>query len=315
MRIVFMGTPDFSVPVLEALVEGGHQVIAAVTQPDRPKGRGKAVMMSPVKEKALALGIPVYQPLKAREESFIRQMEELSPDAAVVVAFGQILPQRILDIPKYGCINIHASLLPKYRGSAPIQWAVINGEKETGITTMKMDAGVDTGDMLEQAAVPLSPQETGGSLHEKLSAMAGPLILSTLEKLQAGSIIPVPQPEKGSSHAKMLTKEMGWIDWSWDAQRIERLIRGLNPWPSAYTQLNGKTLKLWEAEVLQEEYEGQNGQVVKSDKKHLYVKTGKGTLSIRSLQLEGKKRMDTETFLRGNSVPEGTVFPEAERRQ
>ena len=180
MRIVFMGTPDFSVPVLEALVEGGHQVIAAVTQPDRPKGRGKAVMMSPVKEKALALGIPVYQPLKAREESFIRQMEELSPDAAVVVAFGQILPQRILDIPKYGCINIHASLLPKYRGSAPIQWAVINGEKETGITTMKMDAGVDTGDMLEQAAVPLSPQETGGSLHEKLSAMAGPLILSTL---------------------------------------------------------------------------------------------------------------------------------------
>lgn len=312
MRIVFMGTPDFSVPALEALVSGGHQVIAVVTQPDKPKGRGKAVLMTPVKEKALELGIPVYQPIKVREESFITMLEEMKPDAIVVVAFGQILSKRILDIPKYGCINIHASLLPKYRGAAPIQWAVINGETETGITTMVMDTGIDTGDMLEKVIIPIDPDETGGSLHHKLSVAGGRLILSTLQKAEEGTLVRTPQTEEGTCYAKMLTKSLGDIDWSQSAEQIERLIRGLNPWPSAYTSLNGKTLKIWQAQVLADEYEGAPGQVVKAVKGDLLVKTGKGILSITSLQLEGKKRMDTDAFLRGYPVEAGTVF---ERRQ
>lgn len=312
MRIVFMGTPDFSVPALEALVSGGHQVIAVVTQPDKPKGRGKAVLMTPVKEKALELGIPVYQPVKVREESFITMLEEMKPDAIVVVAFGQILSKRILDIPKYGCINIHASLLPKYRGAAPIQWAVINGETETGITTMVMDTGIDTGDMLEKVIIPIDPDETGGSLHHKLSVAGGRLILSTLQKAEEGTLVRTPQTEEGTCYAKMLTKSLGDIDWSQSAEQIERLIRGLNPWPSAYTSLNGKTLKIWQAQVLADEYEGAPGQVVKAVKGDLLVKTGKGILSITSLQLEGKKRMDTDAFLRGYPVEAGTVF---ERRQ
>ena len=308
MRIVFMGTPDFSVPVLEALVKGGHEGVAAVTQPDKPKGRGKAVLMTPVKEKALELGIPVYQPARARDEEFYAQMQALSPDVAVVVAFGQILPQRLLDVPRYGSINIHASLLPKYRGAAPIQWAVINGDKETGITTMQMDAGVDTGDMLEQVVIPIAPDETGGSLHDKRSAAGCPLILSTLKKLEEGTLKPVPQPAEGATHVGMLSKSFGNIDWSQEAVQIERLIRGLNPWPSAYTRLGEKTLKLWQAKVLEEEYPGVPGQVIEAEKDRFLVKTGKGTLQILSLQLEGKKRMDTEAFLRGNAVEAGTVL-------
>ncbi len=306
MRIVFMGTPDFSVPALEALAEGGHELIAVVTQPDKPKGRGKAVLMTPVKEKAIELGIPVYQPVKVREEGFIEMLEEMKPDAIVVAAFGQILPKRLLNIPEYGCINIHASLLPKYRGAAPIQWAVINGEKETGITTMMMSAGLDTGDMLEKVVIPIEPDETGGSLHDKLSAAEGPLILSTLKKAEEGTLVRTPQTEEGTCYAKMLTKSLGDIDWNQDAQSIERLIRGLNPWPSAYTFLNGKTLKIWQAQVLEEESEGIPGQVIKAAKGGLLVKTGKGTLQITSLQLEGKKRMDTDAFLRGCPVEQGT---------
>lgn len=308
MKMIFMGTPDFSVPALKALAEQGHQVIAVVTQPDKPKGRGKAVQMTPVKEAALELNIPVYQPVKVREEGFLQQIEAMKPEVIVVAAFGQILPQRLLDIPKYGCINIHASLLPKYRGAAPIQWVIIDGEKETGITTMQMNAGLDTGDMLEKAVVPIDPEETGGSLHDKLSAAGGKLILSTLDKLEKGQLVPVPQTEENTCYAKMLDKALGKIDWNQDAQRIERLIRGLNPWPSAYTGLEGKTLKLWQAKVVEEDYPGQPGQVVKAGKNELLIKTGKGTLSVLSLQLEGKKRMDTGAFLRGYPVSEGTIF-------
>lgn len=308
MKMIFMGTPDFSVPALKALAEQGHQVIAVVTQPDKPKGRGKAVQMTPVKEAALELNIPVYQPVKVREEGFLQQIEAMEPEVIVVAAFGQILPQRLLDIPKYGCINIHASLLPKYRGAAPIQWVIIDGEKETGITTMQMNAGLDTGDMLEKAVVPIDPEETGGSLHDKLSTAGGKLILSTLDKLEKGQLVPVPQTEENTCYAKMLDKALGKIDWNQDAQRIERLIRGLNPWPSAYTGLEGKTLKLWQAKVVEEDYPGQPGQVVKAGKNELLIKTGKGTLSVLSLQLEGKKRMDTGAFLRGYPVSEGTIF-------
>ena len=206
MKIVFMGTPDFAVPTLEALYQSRHEVAAVVTQPDKPKGRGKAMAMPPVKEKALEYGIPVYQPVRVRkDEAFFEELTKIQPDVIVVIAFGQILPERILNLPKYGCINIHASLLPKYRGAAPIQWAVIDGEKESGVTTMMMDVGLDTGDMLEQKAIPLDEKETGGSLFDKLSALGGSMILSTLKGLENGTITRTPQGESGTSYAKMLT--------------------------------------------------------------------------------------------------------------
>lgn len=307
MKIVFMGTPDFSVPVLEALASH-YQVTAVVTQPDKPKGRGKAVAMSPVKEKAIELDIPVYQPVKARDPEFIQMLQELGPDLIVVVAFGQILPKSVLSLPPMGCVNVHASILPQYRGAAPIQWAVINGEKESGVTTMMMDEGIDTGDMLEKMSLSLSPDETGGSLHDKLSRMGAELILSTLKKLEEGTIKRTPQTDENSCYAKMLKKSMGDIDWTMDAVSIERLIRGLNPWPSAYTRWNQKTLKIWKAQVLDDEYEGACGEVVYSDKKAIYVKTGRGTLSLEELQPEGKKRMDVEVFLRGYPIEMHTVF-------
>ena len=306
MRIVFMGTPDFSVPALEALVEGGHEVVAAITQPDKPKGRGKAVRMTPVEEKAMELGIPVYQPVKVREPEFVEKLRQMEPDAIVVVAFGQILPKSILEIPRYGCVNIHASLLPKYRGAAPIQWAVIDGERESGVTTMFMNEGLDTGDMLEKEAVTLDPKETGGSLHDKLSAIGGRLILSTLKGLEDGTLKGTPQTDEGTCYAKMLKKSLGDIDWTMDAAAIERLIRGLNPWPSAYTCLHGKTLKIWDGDVLEREYGVEPGTVAEVAKDRLVVQTGQGSLAIRSLQLEGKKRMDAGDFLRGYAVEAGT---------
>lgn len=306
MRIVFMGTPDFSVPALEALVEGGHEVVAAITQPDKPKGRGKAVLMTPVKEKAMELGIPVYQPVKVREPEFVEKLRQMEPDAIVVVAFGQILPKSILEIPRYGCVNIHASLLPKYRGAAPIQWAVIDGERESGVTTMFMNEGLDTGDMLEKEAVTLDPKETGGSLHDKLSAIGGRLILSTLKGLEDGTLKGTPQTDEGTCYAKMLKKSLGDIDWTMDAAAIERLIRGLNPWPSAYTCLHGKTLKIWDGDVLEREYGVEPGTVAEVAKDRLVVQTGQGSLAIRSLQLEGKRRMDAGDFLRGYAVEAGT---------
>ena len=312
MRIVFMGTPDFSVPTLEALLKGGHEVIGVVTQPDRPKGRGKAVLMTPVKEKALEYGIPVYQPVKAREESFVELLRSLKPDAMVVIAFGQILPKAILDIPKYGCINIHASLLPKYRGAAPLQWVVLEGEKETGITTMMMDVGMDTGDMLEKLVVPVDKKETYGSIHDKLSVLGGELILSTLEKLENGTLERTPQPEDEATYTKKITKVMGDIDWTEDAAVIERYIRGLNPWPSAYTSWNGKTLKIWDADVLEQEYSGEPGEIIKVEKDGVLVKTGKDTLVLREVQLEGKKRMEIQAFLRGYQLSHGAILKRSE---
>ena len=313
MRILFMGTPDFSVPALKALVEAGHEVAAVFTQPDKPKGRGKEVQMTPVKLQALEYGIPVYQPAKVREPETIELIRELSPEAIVVIAFGQILPKAILEIPKYGCVNIHASLLPKYRGAAPIQWCVIDGEKETGVTTMMMDVGLDTGDMLEKTVIPIGEKETGGSLHDKLSMAGGSLILSTLKKLEEGTIVRTPQTEEGTCYAKMLTKSLGNIDWTMPAASIERLIRGLNPWPSAYTSWKEKTIKIWAADVLKEDAFGgerdcQPGEIVCCDKNTLAVATGDGILSIRELQLQGKKRMDTPAFLRGYPMAAGERF-------
>ncbi|MDO5424100.1 MAG: methionyl-tRNA formyltransferase [Eubacteriales bacterium] len=308
MNVIFMGTPDFSVGTLEALLASRHEVLAAVTQPDKPKGRGKAMQFPPVKEVAVRAGIPVYQPQRVREPEFLETLKELGPDVIVVVAFGQIIPQAILDIPRYGCINVHASLLPKYRGAAPIQWAVIDGERESGVTTMQMDAGLDTGDMLLKTVVPLAPDETGGSLFDKLSDAGAKLLLETLDGLENGTIIPEKQGEATTEYAKMLTKDMGEIHWTASAKQIERLIRGLNPWPSAYTHIHGKTLKIWKAKVQDAHSEQEPGTVLQASKGQLLIQTGEGVLAVEELQLEGKKRMDTAAFLRGYSIEEGTVL-------
>ncbi len=308
MRVVFMGTPDFSVPTLECIIEAGHEVVGVVTQPDKAKGRGKKVVYTPVKEKALEHGLIVYQPRRAREPEFIEQMRALNPDVMVVVAFGQILPKELLDIPKYGCVNVHASLLPKYRGAAPIQWAVIRGEKVSGVTTMQMDVGLDTGDMLLKTEVPLAEDETGGSLHDKLSVLGGDLLIETLKGLEAGTIVPEKQDDSQSGeYARMLDKSLGKIDFSMRAEEIERLIRGLNPWPSAYTFYNNKTMKLWKARVVPGG-EAVPGQVLAVDKKGFTVQTGDGALQILELQMEGKKRMDAGAFLRGCPLTAGEIL-------
>lgn len=314
MRIVFMGTPDFSVPVLDALIEAGHEIAGVVTQPDKPKGRGKAVAMTPVKEKALEHGLSVYQPLKVRTPEFVQVLRELKPDVMVVVAFGQILTKEVLDIPPLGCVNVHASLLPKYRGAAPIQWAVIDGEKETGVTTMMMDEGIDTGDMLEKEIVPIEDEETGDSLHDKLMAVGARLIVSTLKKIQDGTIERTPQTDEETCYARMLKKDMGDVDWSLDAHAIERLVRGLNSWPGTYTKWNGKTVKIWKAKAVDREYEGALGEAVYVDKETILVKTGKGCLSLLELQPEGKKRMAADAFLRGYPVDLHTVFQSQKER-
>ena len=271
MRVVFMGTPDFAVPTLEALIEK-HEVVGVVTQPDKRKGRGKAMAFSPVKEKALEHEIPVYQPVK------------------------------------YGCINVHASLLPKYRGAAPIQWSVIDGEKETGVTIMYMEKGLDTGDMIEHVVVPIDAKETGESLHDKLAVAGGPLLLDVLAKLENGTAVRTPQNDADSCYAKMLTKDLGKIDWNKDAAAIERLIRGLNSWPSAYTAFHDKTLKIWDADVEEESSDAQPGTVVKVTPDALYVQTGKNLLKLNEVQIQGKKRMPVKAFLLGHKVEIGTLL-------
>ena len=309
MKVVFMGTPDFAVGTLEEIVKAGHEVAAVVTQPDKPKGRGKTLMPTPVKEAALKYAIPVYQPLKVRAEEFVKVLEGIAPDIIVVAAFGQIISKEILELPKYGCINVHASLLPKYRGAAPIQWAVIDGEKESGVTIMQMDEGLDTGDMLAKAIVPLDEKETGGSLFDKLSEAGGRLCVETLAKLEKGEIIPEKQGESPTAYASMLDKKMGNIDWNKSAVLIERLVRGLNPWPSAYTHLDGKTLKIWACDVLpQSASKGESGEILEVTKDAIHVQTGDGILVLREIQLAGKARMDAGAFLRGYKVVPGTVL-------
>ena len=312
MKIVFMGTPDFAVPTLEALYQSRHEVAAVVTQPDKPKGRGKAMAMPPVKEKALEYGIPVYQPVRVRkDEAFFAELTKIQPDVIVVIAFGQILPKEILEMPKYGCVNVHASLLPKYRGAAPIQWAVIDGEKESGVTTMQMDAGLDTGDMLLKETVALEEKETGGSLFDKLSEVGAQLLIKTLEALENGTVTAQKQPaESPTPYAAMLTKKQGEIDWNQDAKKIECLIRGLNPWPSAYTHYRGKTLKIWDAQVEPEDSKEKAGfgTAVKVTKNDLVIQTANGLLSLKEVQPEGKKRMEVDAFLRGYPVECGECF-------
>lgn len=310
-----MGTPDFAVDTLDAIVKDGHEVLLVVTQPDKAKGRGKKLQFTPVKEKALEYNLPVAQPEKVREEAFVDELEQLAPDVIVVVAFGQFLSERILNIPKYGCINVHASLLPAYRGAAPIQWAVIDGLEESGVTTMYMEKGIDTGDIILQSRLSLAENETGGSLFDRLAKEGASLLIQTLKELEAGTATRTKQDDSQSSYAKMLTKDMGNLDFTQDAVVLERLIRGLNPWPSAFTRLGDKTLKVYEAKVLtKEEADALNsdvtvpGSIIAVDKKSFTVRCGNGALSIMNLQLEGKKRMDTSAFLLGYKIEVGGML-------
>lgn len=311
MKVIFMGTPDFSVGTLEALVEAGHEVVLAVTQPDKPKGRGKEMQFTPVKECALKYNIPVYQPRRVREPECIEELRKYEADIMVVIAFGQILPKEILEMTPYGSVCVHASLLPKYRGAAPIQWAIIDGEEVTGVTTMQMDEGIDTGDMLLKTEIPIDPKETGGSLHDKLSEAGAKLCVETLKALEEKTVTPIPQGETTTPYAKMLDKQLGNIDWNKDARAIERLIRGLSPWPSAYTNWNEKVMKIWDASAIEEIEiaEGKApGTIVKVEKDAFYVQTGDGFLKVCELQIPGKKRMDAGAFMRGYQVREGEIL-------
>lgn len=305
MKIVYMGTPDFSVGALEALVKAGHEVVLVVTQPDKPKGRGKEIQISPVKECALKLGLPVYQPAKIREPESVEHMKSIDADIYVVAAFGQILPQEILDIPRLGCVNIHASLLPKYRGAAPIQQAIIDGEEYTGVTIMQMDAGMDTGDILTQRKVEITEEETGGSLFDKLSQVGAELIVETLPLLEKGEITPIKQDESLSTRCGRLSKDMGRINWNMSAKNISNLVRALNPWPSCFTKIDGKTLKIWSAWATEDDQTGVPGTVASVDKEYIEINTGKGRLVCTQVQLEGKKRMQVKDFLLGYKIEKG----------
>lgn len=305
MKILFMGTPDIAASILSKIIEAEHEVIAVITQPDKEKGRGKELSFPPVKELALKENLTVYQPKKVREPEFVQKVKDMAPEVIVVAAFGQLLPKDLLDIPPYGCINVHASLLPKYRGAAPIQYAIINGEKETGITIMHMDVQLDTGDMILQGKIPISEDETGGSLHDKLAVLGGDLLIEALEKIKNGTAERIPQEDEHATLVRTISKEMGNIDFTMPAIQIERLIRGLNPWPSAFTYLEGKTLKLWKAEVEESDLKAEPGTIVEIRKDAVVVMTGEKVLVIKELQLEGKKRMSTDAFLRGFPIEQG----------
>lgn len=311
MKVVFMGTPDFAVNTLQKIIDEKHEVALVVTQPDKPKGRGNNVLFTPVKEVAIANSIEVRQPLKVRDEEFINELKSINPDIIVVVAYGQILPESILNIPKYGCVNVHASLLPKYRGAAPIQWAVINGENETGVTIMYMEKGLDTGDMIEKASLILAEKENYGTLHDKLAELGANLLVDTLVKIENNDVNPVKQNDSDSCYAKMIKKQMGLINWNdQKAVDIERLVRGLNPWPSAYTLLNGKTLKIWEADVMIDVNQGMPGEIIEVCKDSFVVATKEGALKIYEIQLEGKKRMKVFAFLLGFKLEKGLMLGE-----
>lgn len=311
MKIIYMGTPDFAVGPLEALIHAGYEVTAVVTQPDRPKGRSDKLIPSPVKECALKYRIPVLTPLKIKQEEAVKELRKYEADLFVVAAFGQILSEEILNMPKYGCINIHASLLPKYRGAAPIQWSIIDGEKETGITIMQMDKGLDTGDILFQKVISIEDTDTGESLFNRLAKAGADFLIEILPRIEARDIHPRKQEDEKSTYAKILTKSIGEIDWEKSAVEIERLVRGLNSWPSAYTFLDGKQLKIWGADVVS----GVNGEpgkrkeagcVCEVTRDAIVVAAGKDALMITELQLEGKKRMQTKDFLAGRRIDVGT---------
>lgn len=308
MKIVFMGTPDFAAGALEALIEAGHEITAVVTQPDKAKGRSKELQFPPVKETALAHNIPVLQPIRIKKPEEIECLKQYEADIYVVAAFGQILSQEILDMPKYGCLNIHASLLPKYRGASPIQSVILDGEEETGITIMQMDAGIDTGDMLLKKSIEIEPDDTYETLHDKLKALGGEAIVEALELLETGALVPEKQNHEQSSHVKMITKEMGNIDFAKPAKEIDCLVRGLTPWPSAFTFYKGKQMKIWKVSVEDVASTDVPGMVTEVTKNEIKVACGSGVIAILELQIEGKKRMTAHDFLLGVKVQVGDLF-------
>lgn len=310
MRIVFMGTSEFAVPSLEALVNAGHEVVAVVTQPDRPSGRGRAIHESPVKQLAAKLGLPVYQPQKIREQESISQIKSYAPlDVIVVAAFGQIIPQAILDIPKHGSINVHASLLPKYRGAAPIHYAIMKGETKTGVTTMLMDAGLDTGDILLMKEVEISSEETTGELEQKLAKAGAELLIETLEKLERGEITPKQQDDSQATIARSLKREQGEIDWNEPAKEIVNLIRAFSPRPGAFTKLGKTLLKVYKARITDTIAEGNRpGEVVDIKKDEIIVATGEGVVSLIEVQPENRQRMSGGEYARGSRLKPGDVF-------
>lgn len=310
MRIVFMGTPEFAISCLEVLIQSEHEVVAVVTQPDKPKGRGKKVQPTPVKEVAAAHDIPVYQPVKVKDAAFIEVLESLKPDLIVVVAFGQILSKEILDLPPKGCVNVHASLLPKYRGAGPLYWPVINGEKTTGVTTMYMNEGLDTGDMILKKEIPIQEQDTAGSIHDKLSILGAEVLKETIDLIQIDRAPRQEQNHDEASYAPMLSKEIGEIDWNHDSEKIRNLIRGTNPWPVAYTYLQGQKMKVYCAENYHKRYEGhEQGEVVEMiPKKGIVVATKDGSLVITEIQFEGSRKMSMDDYLRGHTIDVGVVL-------
>ena len=308
MRIVFMGTPDFAVPSLQALIDAGHEVCAAYTQPDKPQGRKQVLTPPPVKVLAQQYGIPVYQPATLKDAAEQERLRALAPEAIIVAAYGKLLPKAVLDIPPRGCINVHGSLLPRWRGAAPIQWAVIAGDKTAGVTTMRMAEGLDTGDMLLKYETPIGARETAGELFDRLAQAGAALLVETLDRLD--DITPVPQEDSQSCYAHMLNKEMAVIDWAKSAHEIDCLIRGLSPWPVALTTLDGARLKVYAAQPVSGA--GRPGEVLESDpKKGFVIACGADALRLDEVQLVGGKRMKSADFLRGHAVPRGTILGEA----
>lgn len=308
MRIVFMGTPDFAVPTLKRLLADGHEIVGVFTQPDKPKGRGYQLQPPPVKEVALAAGIPVYQPTTFKDGAALEILKELAPELIIVVAYGKLLPKAVLDLPKHGCINVHGSLLPKYRGAAPIQWAVLNGDEVAGVTTMQMDVGLDTGDMLMKAETPVGENETAGELFDRLMELGAQLCADTIEALQQGTLQPEKQDGSASTYASMLSKDMCPIDWTKTAQEIHNQVRGLAPWPVATTKLNGKRMKIHATrKTTVQPGSAAPGEVVQT--RPLVIACGGGTaLEVLELQAEGSKRMKAEVYLCGHPIQPGTCL-------
>lgn len=308
LRLVFMGTPDFAVPSLKALIGSRDDVVAVVTQPDRPKGRGRTLTPPPVKELAEKHKIEVIQPPRAKEEGFIQRLKELNPDLIVVIAYGHILPKSILDIPSLGCINVHASLLPKYRGASPINWAIIEGEVETGVTTMLMDEGLDTGDILLTEKIEIDKDDNYEKLRKKLSCLGAEVLLKTIESMEKGDLKPVPQIDSNASYASLLKKEDGLINWNSEAERINNIIRGLNPWPGTFTNWRGKRLKILSGRILTNSVKDVPGTVIRKDPNGIEVATAKGVFLITKLQPENKRVMEVRDFLKGYDIKEGEVL-------
>ncbi len=304
MKIVFMGTSDFAVPCLQAAADR-HQVAAVFTQPDRPKGRGMKLQPTPVKAEALKRGIPVHQPLKIRDPEVLAQLQALRPDCIVVVSYGQILPKALLELPPLGCINVHASLLPDYRGAAPIHWAILNGERETGVTTMFMDAGLDTGDMILKAVTPITPEMNVGELHDLLARQGSDLLAETLDRLEAGTAPRTPQDLNAGCYAPMIGRELSAVDWSWEAARICDRIRGLDPWPAAHTTCQGARLKLFRPQTVALDSGQEPGTVLQAGPEGLLVAAGKGAVRITEIQGDGSKRMPVSAYLLGRTIPPG----------